>query len=160
MTETTSTATGQQDDMMLFPIPKRLYPDVLQYLGDLYVREASTQSVPEQQPVQAGGSDDPHRAWTREDVRRLKTMARNPTVLAVFEIAKEQEGELVSIRELENRTGRRYGQVRADLAGLTRMCRARLNHANWPFNAVWAADGKPQMSYLVPDDVLQWWYED
>lgn len=159
MEDATTTAIDKQDEMVLLPIPKRFYPAILQYLGELLQREASGQGIPGSQPAQAA-SEDTHREWTRDDVLRLKSMVHNPTILELFEIAKEQDGQLVSIRELEVRTGRRFGQVRADLAGLTRMVRTRLNHANWPFAAVWAADGKAQMSYKIPDNVLQWWYED
>lgn len=159
MTDASSTANCKHEDMVLFPIPKRFYPAVLQYLGELHRLETSGQGVSESQPVQVAASDDPSREWTREDVRRLRSMVHNPTILAVFELAKEQDGEFVSIRALEDCTGRKFGQVRADLAGLTRMCRTRLNHGHWPFAAVWAADGREQMSYKVSGDVLRWWYE-
>lgn len=161
MTDVTSAAGGNADDMVLFPIPRRWYPAVVQYVGDLSRAEGAGGSTPEVQLLKEEGSDDdPHREWTREDVRQLKSMVHNPTILAVFDIAKEQGGAFISIRTLEEHTGRKYGQVRADLAGLTRMCRTRLNHENWPFAAVWAADGKPQMSYKISDEVLRWWQED
>lgn len=155
VSETTG-ASAMQDDMVSLPIPRRFYPPVLQFIGELYSREASGQPKP--QPTQAASDTDRNRPWTREEVRRLKSIADNPTIQAVFELAKEQNGALVSIRDLEKHTGRKFGQVRADLAGLTRKCRSRLSHDNWPFEAVWAANGKAEMSYRVPDNILQWWY--
>lgn len=152
--------------MVQLSVPGRFYPAVLQYLGELYKREVGGQDVPASE-LPAGepsvGKPDEQaarRGWTREDVRRLKLKVTNPTILAVFDLAREREGGLVSIRELEQYTGRRYEQVRADFGGLTRTCRTRLNKEHWQFAAIWAADGKPQMSYKVPDDVLRWWYED
>lgn len=81
----------------------------------------------------------------------------HPSVLA--SAASSPGGGLVSIRELEEHTGRTFPQVRADLGGLTRTCRTRLKKPHWPFAAVWAADGKAQMSYRVPAEVLRWWHE-
>lgn len=149
-----------QDDMVLFPIPKRFYPAVLQFLGEMLSNEVSGQTLPGHLPTPPAAGSDPKRPWTRDDVRQLKSMVHNPTILAVFDLAKERGGELVSFRDLEVHTERKYGQVRADLAGLTRMVRTRLNHEHWPFEAVWAADGNPSMSYRVPENVLQWWYEE
>jgi len=63
-------------------------------------------------------------------------------ILVVFDLTRGRENRMMSIRELKEHTGRTW-----------------LNKDRWPFSAIWAGDGKPQMSYKVPDDVLQWWHE-
>ncbi len=146
--------------MVQLSVPGRFYPAVLQYLGELYKREVGGQDVPGSEPATGvPDEEDPKRGWTRDEVRRLKSMVTNPTVLAVFDLARGREDGMVSIRELERHTGRKYAQVRADFGGLTRTCRTRLNKEHWPFYARWAADGEQQMSYQVYEDVLRWWFE-
>jgi hypothetical protein len=166
MAEINRPTVGREDSMVQLSVPGRFYPSVLQYLGELYKQEVGGQDVlgsgPEagELPVVGPGEQTARHEWNREDVRRLKSMVTNPTILAIFDLAREREGGLVSIRELERHTGRKHEVVRADLGGLTRTCRTRLKKEHWPFAAIWAADGEPQMSYKVRDDVLQWWWED
>ncbi len=146
--------------MISLSVPERFYPEVLQHLGELYKREIGGQGAPAlEAPVGEPVEQPTGQEWTRDDVRRLKSMVSNPTILAVFDLAKDREGGMMSIRELEQHTGRKFEQVRAGFGGLTRTCRTRLKKEHWPFAAVWAADGKAQMSYRVPDKVLRWWHE-
>lgn len=160
MSEVPNPVGAYEDSMVQLSVPGRFYPAVLQYLGELYKQDVGGQEPPvSESPVEESNEQPSFRGWTREDVRRLKSIVSNPTILAVFDLARERKDGMMSIRELEQHTGRKYEQVRADFGGLTRTIRTRLKKEHWPFAAVWAADGKGQMSYQVPDDVLQWWHE-
>jgi hypothetical protein len=148
------------DQMVSLVVPRRFYPAVLQALADLYRTESSGQNETNSAVTQAELEEHSYWGWTRQDVELLKQLVHNPTIRALFDLARECDECFVSIRALEQFTGRRFGQVRADFAGLTRMTRKRFGRdGKWPFEAVWAADGKPQMSYRVPAEVLSWWHE-
>ncbi len=159
MSELFGSPVVSEDNMVHVPIPSRLYPHVIRFLADALSVDTINQVTPAPEQAQAGDGELPERDWTRDDVRVLKQKVHNPTIRAIFDLSSERGGELFSIRELEQFTGRKFGQVRADLAGLTRMCRREFGRKNWPIIPMWAADGQPQMSYRVSGDVLRWWRE-
>jgi hypothetical protein len=142
--------------MVHVPVPKRFYPGVIRFLADAMRSEGSSQDthVPD---VSERTVEENYRGWTRNDVKLLKQKTHNPTVLAIFDLAAETGGEPVSIRELEQFTGRTFGQVRGDLAGLGRLTRKEFGVETWPFSPRAAADGAAE--YWVPGDVLRWWQE-
>lgn len=150
---------AEEDEMVSLAVPRRYYGAVVRALAEAMTSGASDGSALISREAQDGVNGYPHQDWSREDVRRLKQEVHNPTVRAIFDLSVEREGEWISIRELERHTGRRFGQVRADLAGLTRLCKRKFGRSNWPVIVEWVADDEPHCSYRVPIDVARWWQE-
>lgn len=53
----------------------------------------------------------------------------------------------MAFSEVLDITGREVGQLRGDLAFLSRLTKAQFGRTNWPVAAVWAAGGEQQMYY-------------
>lgn len=154
MGEASDLTLGEVDDLVNVAVPRRFYPLVSQYLGNLWSAEGGAVAV----PVFERPPEENYRGWKRDDVRRLKQETDIPTILALFELAAESGGEPVGIGTLERATGKTNGQVRGDLIRLSSFAKKALDLMDsWPFWADLGADGRAQ--YRVPENVRRWWNE-
>lgn len=154
MVEANDLMLDDGDDLVNVAVPRRFYPLVSQYIGKLWSAEGGAEAVPrlERSP------EDNYRGWTRDDVRRLKQETDNATVLALFELASENDGAPVGIGALERATKKTNGQVRGDLIRLSSFAKKALGLMDsWPFSPENGADGRAQ--YRVPKNVRRWWNE-
>jgi hypothetical protein len=95
--------------------------------------------------------------WGAEDYARLRSLARNPTVLAALELCSSHPGEPIPLRAIEAQAGRTRFEARGDLAGLTMFVKSRFARKNWPFAIEWAAGGEQQSYYLMSEEQARMW---
>lgn len=98
-------------------------------------------------------------AWTKSQIRELKRAVTNPTIVALFDLARSSDGEPINYRELLDVTGRSASQVRADFAAFSQACRMIRNDDVWPVEQVQATDGSSRTAYRIDDCYLDWWFE-
>jgi len=102
-------------------------------------------------------SDLPIVDWSALDYHQLADVVSNPTVIAALNLCAASPGDWVSLRSVEERSGRTWHQARADLAGLTVMTKRRFERSNWPFEAGWEAAGPGQIYYrMSPEQAVMW----
>lgn len=100
----------------------------------------------------------PSLPWTAEDLEALTTRLRGakqePTVLAMFDLAADNEDRRVGWADLVARSGRTPAQVRSDLAHLTMIAKADFGRENWPSIVHWRAG---VLSYLMDEPTAEAW---
>jgi hypothetical protein len=97
--------------------------------------------------------------WSREQIRALRARVSNQTILTLYELAKDRDGEPVNYLELMRATGRSAAQVRADFSGFSRIANAIHDAESWPILPAEPTDGESQRAYVVPGQYLEWWFE-
>jgi hypothetical protein len=105
----------------------------------------------------AGGhleySADP---FTAGDFEALAASVTNAGVRGALDLCARRPGEWVSYTDICEYTGRSRPQLRADLAGLTRLLKKRIGKSSWPFDVVWMSD-KNEYGYRMDDERATWW---
>ena len=149
------------DEFLNVPVPRRLYPLVIQTLANALGGESSfpAEASP---PVHASnpGPAIPAlkppptaRPWTVEELQVLRR-SQNPTVEALLDLTCAAPGKRVTFQEVYERAGRSYGQARADLAGFTRLIVKTLGREAWPVNVVQGPEG---LTYHADPAVAELW---
>ena len=158
--------SAESEEMVLIPVPKGLYNVVIQAIAGA---AGSQVAGPAQEIAEAGSrTADAKRPWTRDEIRRLKQLlrapgripGRNETLIALFDVTASQPGQALSFKGLLEQTGRAFGQARADLGGLTRLCMDEFGRSKqdaWPLS--WETAESGQVSYRMTDEIAQWWLE-
>jgi hypothetical protein len=107
--------------------------------------------------VQAGTqqeySTDPLSAG---DFATLASSVTNAGIRGALDLCARRPGEWVSYAEICEYTGRSRPQLRADLAGLTRLVHKRLGKSSWPFEVQRVLD-KDEYGYRMDDEQGAWW---
>jgi hypothetical protein len=97
--------------------------------------------------------------WSKSQIVELKRHATNPTIVALFDLARSSDGEPVNYGELMDVTGRTANQVRADFAAFSQACRTIHGDDVWPVRLVPSTDGSSRTAYLIDNHYLEWWFE-
>jgi hypothetical protein len=95
-----------------------------------------------------------------EDVEHLARLVTNDTVRCLFDKCASHPMRWVGFEELKAAVGRDFGQMRADLAGLTRLIRREFaDNRGWPVQVdrMRDSDGKTHVVYRMTDEVAWWW---
>jgi hypothetical protein len=107
--------------------------------------------------VQAGArqeySTDPLSAG---DFTILASSVTNAGIRGALDLCARRPGEWVSYAEICEYTGRSRPELRADLAGLSRLVRKRLGKSSWPFEVQRILD-KDDYCYRMDDEQAAWW---
>jgi len=104
------------------------------------------------------------KSWTKEQIAELKRTVDNPTVRTMLNLVAERQGDWVALGEIEERLARSSEGIRADLAGLTRLCYKRFgkkgpNTDVWPLYIDWRESADSVTRYRMPEEISQWWLE-
>lgn len=137
-----------EDEIVQVPVPKR-------HLGVVYKALAQVSDGPESTGMRSG---DPS-AWPLEKVSALKRELRYPGARAAIELSAAAAPEPVSIREVEEKSGRSQKEVSADLGALTKLLKKLFKSDLWPMRAVWGAGGTNCMYYVMDPEVARLWKE-
>jgi len=154
------------NDMLLLPVPKRLYARMVQALAQ------EMHNISKQGPNAAHSNDavstvlesEVVKSWTKEQTAELKRVVDNPTVRTMLNLAAERRGDWVALGDLEERLARPSDGIRADLAGLTRLCHKRFgkkgpNTDVWPLYVDWRVSADSVTRYRMPEEISRWWLD-
>lgn len=144
MSPTTGTSI---DELVTVAVPRRHYPLIIQTLARALASEAGPTSDP------AGPGE--HLPWTREEIGRLRHLARNATVRTLMDMTCASPGTRVTFKSIYERAERTYPQARADLAGLTRLIHQRFKGHHWPVHVVQLPGGA--LAYDADPAIAQAW---
>lgn len=132
-----TSASDSQDELVNIPVPRRHYALVVETLA----RALATEHGREPPAPAPAASVDARRAWSDEEVVRLRESGPNKTIKALMDLTCRRPGTPVSFPEVYEHAGRTYHQARADLAGLSKLLTRRFGRENWPVRVAQRADG-------------------
>jgi hypothetical protein len=138
-------------EFVMVPVPQRFYPAVIKALADAQAAEQGDRG--------ALAVVDARGAWTLEQVRKLRGMLDNPTMLALMNLTCQRPGTPISFVEVCEHAGRQKAKAQADLAHFTKLIKLHFNtEGNWPVTPHPAgADGS--ISYEATTEVAAAWQE-
>lgn len=99
----------------------------------------------------------PEVEWTTEDLTKAAAVLTNATALAALDVCAERPGQWVPFEDVTARSGREPAQARGDTGGFTLSIRKHFQRSNWPYEALWAAGGKPQIYYRLSPELAGTW---
>ena len=152
---------AEQEEVVTVPVPRK-------YLGAVY--RALAEVIPATAPDGVAGptasvsdgtdgseNDEPGtNGYTEAKIRRLKKHISNSAVRKALDAVANAGSEGITFAGLMAATDRPFGGLRADLAGLTKLCKRLFGKtASWPFD-VWYDD---EATYYMNPQVAQWWME-
>lgn len=146
---------SEDEDIVHVPVPKSYLGDVYRALADAMGSEVvNGDSVVETLPaaVRRPLQDKP---WRQSEIQQLRKLIRTATPQALLDLTTERPGELITFTAVQERSGRTYGQARAELAGLTHLVRTHFGRNNWPVEVT--SEGGYVVYYCSSEDIAQWW---
>jgi hypothetical protein len=117
------------DEMVLLPVPRQYYREVVSHLAHLMAAEPSAE------PTSAS-------IWTVEQIGRLARQPLNPTIRAMLELVAGAPDTRFCLADVQSRAGTDYGQARAHLAAFTKLLRKHFDREDWPIRVEQGPDGK------------------
>ncbi len=162
MNGTVTTTSLHDDEFVLVSIPRQAYPLVIQTLNNVLATELNSA-----RPSEGALSHSPNaetsdfRGWTRAAVEGLKRDTNIASLIALFDLAaQKQDGDPVSITDIERATGKTWQQIRGDLQRIGSYARKALDENTWQTWPFWTDTGSDRRAiYRVPAVVQQWWRE-
>lgn len=133
------------DELVDLPVPRRLYPQMVQALATALAAERSDDV----------SATLPSGSWTAPDIAQLHRLVRNNTVRALMDLVCASPDDRVSFQEVLKHAGRSYAEARADLAGFTKLIRANFNRSDWPIAVV--QSGAKGLMYSATPTVANAW---
>lgn len=99
----------------------------------------------------------PEIEWSEEDYAKAADVLSNATGLAALDLCSQRPDQWIPFEEVIVASGRTPAQARGDTGGLTLTIRKHLGRSNWPYEAKWAAGGKPQVYYRMTASQAAMW---
>lgn len=141
--------TNLNEEMIMFPIPLRLYGDVIEFLA------RSQGKLDESEEIEKGAE-----TWTKDDLVRLKSSI-NTTGRALMDLAVLAPEQWIPFNAVYKEAAQTSASARAGLAGLTRHIKRWYKRSRPPFAVKWGTDLGlgAQMYYRVSSEIADWWLE-
>lgn len=154
MNNQTTTTSGE---LVYVPIPLEIYDEVMTAVRTLVDGVGMNgHSLDPAAPSQNPESGD---AWTENSVRRLASLVGG-SARALLDLTSSRPNTWVSASDLAENTGRTHAQVRADLAGLTKLLKKQFADHAWPVTvASLRVDGRVRWHYCMSPQIAAWWRE-
>ena len=147
-----------EDEVVHVPVPKKYLGVVYRALAEVIpaaVAGGAVATASGKDGTDASEDDEPGtNGYTEAKIRRLKKHVSNPAVLTAVDAIANAGSDGITFAGLMEATNRPYGGLRADLAGLTKLCKRLFGkNASWPFD-VWYED---EATYYMNAEVAQLW---
>lgn len=153
------------EDVILLPVPKRFYARMVQALAqEIHKVDDRIQDTTPAKSTLLEVEPSVVKSWRRDEIAQLQRIVDNPTVRTLLNLAAQRRGDWVTFTELMERLGRTSDGIRADLAGLTRLCHRQfykegLNTQVWPIEIDWRMAPSETTRYRMPREISRWWLE-
>lgn len=98
--------------------------------------------------------------WNRTQIRELRAIASNPSISRLFELARKRQGGPINYRELLDGTGFRAAEVGEHFSAFSRQAKALHKDGGWPIELVPPTDEHSGRAYFIPQQYLDWWFEE
>lgn len=98
--------------------------------------------------------------WSRDQIRELRALVTNPTIVSLFDLASKRDGGPVNYREVVQETGLDAVQVGDHFSSFFHKAKAIHNDEHWPLEIVPPTDEHSGRAYFVPRPYLDWWFEE
>ena len=157
-----NTANHANEEMVTLPIPKRLYPTMVQALAAALEAEAAPAgqtTEPEPPPPATTGSID----WTLvTNMKRLRNGLNSDVALKLLEMTAARPDVKIPFDEIYKAAG--YTETRragSSLGSMTKVIKRDFGQTYeksvWPVEHHWAANDDAQYHYLMPQAVADAW---
>lgn len=157
------------DEIILVPIPKRLYSVVINALSSALQSETSIfnnhlSNIQVTEDSADTESPDTKIDWCDSgNMKRLrKSVEGRAIVMHLFDMTADAPGQWIAFSDIYSKAGYHESrQARASLGALTKVIKRDFgvdyDHAVWPVQQQWAMKGDAQKYYRMTQDVADAW---
>ncbi len=160
---------GSGDDIVSVPVPKKYFPHVMQFIGNLMEAEISSPQTlhePSEQRSPFGfaesGKEHPHFHINYDEAafQRLRAILKNKAALTALDMTASKPNTPVYVADIMSATGASHGEVSAGMGALTKAIKKAygIKHNNWDWPAPFHWDSEKQLAfYMMEPEVAKAW---
>jgi hypothetical protein len=165
----TNVSGGAGEDIISVPVPKKYFPQVMQFVGKLMEADIpSPQLLPEPSAQRSPfgfaetNKDQPHSpiAYDEATFQRLRATLKNKAALTALDLTSDKPNTPVYVEDIMEAIGASHGEVSAGMGALTKAIKKAFsidrNNVIWPAPFHWDNE-KQRAFYMMEPEVAKAW---